>query len=720
MKKIFIVTFVLCFIAQLSNGQKAQPGSFKEIQDNYYAQWLGKTVEKGQGYSTFKRFEWFWEQRLHENQDINTLPNLWDEWEKYCHANAYKGGLRGSNDSGNWVPLGPSTTSGGYNGLGRINNIVFHPTDSNTFWVCTPSGGLWKTTDFGNNWSNTTDYSLPMLGCSDMAVDYTNTNVMYLATGDRDIGSLWALRSNYGAADTWSSGVLKSSDGGRTWRKTGLKFTIGVNDAIVNRLLIHPTNHKILWAASNKGIYMTSDSGATWSSKLSGDIVDLELKPNNPNVLYAGQQANGGGANVYRSTDGGGTWSQVTSQSTSRRVNIEVSLSDPNGVDVCMGKTDRGLLGLYYSSDSGSTFTLYWDGTASGKNLMHRSATGTGNGGQSEYDLAYTLDPKNANNIFVGGINSWKSTNGGSTFTLMNYWTNGTGVSIVHADKHWMRFHPRSKATKGVLFESNDGGIYYSRDHGVSWVHITNGLQIGQIYRIGTSQTDQNVMLAGHQDNGTKVKSGSTFYEAKGGDGMECIIDFSNVNYMYATSQHGDLSRSSDKFNSNSVDITPTNTQGAWVTPLAMDPKNAQTIWAGYDVLYKSTNRGSVWSNLGGPLTSGTYRHIFISPANSNVMLVGNLSNLWRSIDGGINWAKVNSGLNLSASYITYASMSPTDTATYWVTLSNYQSGSKVYKTVNGGKTYTNISGSLPNVPVSCITYENGSKNGIYIGTDLG
>lgn len=720
MKNIFYAVFAFCFFASQSGGQTAKPGSFKEIQDKYYAQWQGKSIEKGQGYSVFKRFEWFWEQRLHENQDMSNLPNVWEEWEKYCRNNAYKSGLRGSNDSGNWVALGPTTTSAGYQGLGRINNIVFHPTDSNTFWVCTPAGGLWKTTNFGQSWSNTTDYSLPMLGCSDMAVDYTNPNVLYLATGDRDMGSLWTLRSMYGSADTWSSGVMKSSDGGKTWRKTGLKYTIGTSFEIVNRILMHPTNHKILWAACSNGIYLTTDSGATWSNKRTGDFVDLELKPNNPNILYAGQQANSGGANMYRSTDGGLTWTQITSQSSSRRVNIEVSAADPNGVDMCMAKTDRGLLGLYYSSDSGATVTNYWDGTASGKNLLHRNANATGTGGQGEYDLAYALDPKNSNNIFIGGVNAWKSTNGGSSFSLMNYWTNGSSSPIVHADKHWMRFHPGSKATKGVLFESNDGGIYYSRDHGVNWVHITNGLQIGQIYRIGTSQTDQTLMIAGHQDNGTKVKNSGSFYDAKGGDGMECMVDHSNANYMYATSQYGDLARSNDKFNSNSVGITPTTTQGAWVTPLAMDPKAASTIWAGYDVLYKSTNRGSAWSDMGGPLTSGTYRHMFISPAISNVMLVGNLQNLWRSINGGSSWVKVNSGLPLSNGYITYACMSAADTATYWVTISNYQSGNKVYKTVNGGKSYTNISGSLPNVPVSCIAYENGSKNGLYIGTDLG
>lgn len=184
-----------------------------------------------------------------------------------------------------WTSLGTNTSLGGYAGIGRINCIAFHPTDVNTFSVRSPAGGIWKTINGGINWTILNN-NQAVLGVSDIAVDYTNTNILYIATGDRDGGSMWTLSGGQ-SADNASIGVLKSIDGGATWSATGLSYTAAEGKKLYC-LLIHPTNPQILFASTTDGIYKTTNGGTTWVQKANNlfRCWRLAFKPGNPEVIY--------------------------------------------------------------------------------------------------------------------------------------------------------------------------------------------------------------------------------------------------------------------------------------------------------------------------------------------------------------------------------------------------------------------------------------------------
>jgi photosystem II stability/assembly factor-like uncharacterized protein len=728
--KIFIALYFTIIILHSSvSAQQLDKPTFFDVQNQFNEKWALKPYEKGKGYAVFKRWEWYWEQRVDRMGHFPAQGQVLQSWNEYL-AQQDQSNLRGANDSGNWIPLGPTTSPGGYEGLGRVSCITFHPTDSATFWVGTPAGGLWKTTDYGKNWKPFGDFSLPTTGVSDIVIDYKNTSVMYVGTGDRDFGSVSTARGMAATGDTKSAGILKSLDGGLTWAATGLSFTIQ-NEETVNRVVMHPTKNYILWAATSAGIYITTDSGLTWTRKKTGRFIDLEVNPSFPNYVYASQfdPTSTGGAQIYRSTDGGFIWKSVTTFTNSQRINIEISPASPLVVHAIVAGIDEGLNGLYKSVDTGGTFTRYIDGGSGSKNYLN-STSASGTGGQGGYDLTLAINPKNAQQLFLGGVNTWKSTNGGSTWSLSNYWTNPSSAAIVHADKHFHTYHPLAKSPTGVVFEGNDGGVYYSRDNGSSWTHITNTMQIGQVYRLSSSQTNQSILMAGHQDNGTKKMNGTTWSSAKGGDGMKCIVDPTDANVMYAAIQYGKIYRSTDGFKtganesqiSNNIAGGTLSGNGSWITPYTLDPSNSQIIYAGYNDVYKSTDQGDNWTAISTNLSpSSKLKMITVSPKNGNIIYAGTFYNIWKTSNGGTNWVNITSKIGgISSAVPSSITLHPTDTSIAWVTFSGFAKGVKIYKTIDGGKTWTNISGSLPNVPASCLVYEKNSSDGIYIGTDVG
>jgi photosystem II stability/assembly factor-like uncharacterized protein len=249
---------------------------------------------------------------------------------------------------------------------------------------------------------------------------------------------------------------------------------------------------------------------------------------------------------------------------------------------------------------------------------------------------------------------------------------------------------------------------------------------ISQLYRIGVSQTSANTVLTGLQDNGSKLFNGGSWSDVKGGDGMECIVDYSNVNYMYATYVRGQISRSTNGGLSFPTDISanipggqPT---GAWVTPYIMDPTSSSTLYAGYDKIWKTIDRGNNWTSASQTLSSSTkLRSLAIAPSNTNVLYTADLTNMWKTTDGGAtNWSAVT--LPASSNSLTYIAVHNTDPNTVWITFGGYSAGAKVYESTNGGSSWTNISTSLPNLPVMCIVQNKSvtDRNVLFVGTDLG
>jgi photosystem II stability/assembly factor-like uncharacterized protein len=701
-------------------GIKSENPTFQEIQKSFYDYWDGKPIEKGKGYKLFKRWEWFWETRVLADGHFPKSTIIWDEYNSYLKSHAEE-----DRDitAANWSFMGPSTTPGGYTGMGRVNCMAFHPTDVNTFWVGTPAGGLWKTINGGNTWTTNTD-NLPVLGVSDIAIDPTNPSIMYIATGDGDLGSLYSLTANFNG-DTKSVGVLKSTDGGNTWNTTGLNWSV-TSTKLIRRLIINPNNPQILLAAASDGIWRTTDGGTTWTNVQTGYFTDLEFQPSNPTVIYASTMSWTGNARIFRSTNSGINWFVVETISNGRRINLAVSPNNPLLVDALCANLEGGLAGLWNSNDGGSTFAQYFFSTNS-NNLLHTSYNASGAGGQGYYDLAYSINPANVNDIWLGGINTWNSTDGGNNWNLKTMWNqsaniNPTAVPVVHADKHFFAFHPLQA---GTFFDCNDGGIYKTTNAGATWTDLSNGLQISQMYRIGVSQTATNNVFCGLQDNGSRQLFGSQWYSVTGGDGMESIIDYTNNNNQYTSYSNGVLYRTLDLWTTLTTisdNFPGGQPEGAWVTPFVMDPVNPSILYAGYDKVYKTTNQGNSWTAISPVLATDLLRSIAVAPSNANVIYAASYDTLYKTTNGGSTWTLMPLPLALGSLglAVTYIAVNPTNPQQLFFTVSGYSSVNKVYKSDNGGQTWINYAGTLPNVSVNCITYQNGINEGLYLGTDVG
>jgi hypothetical protein len=670
------------------------PQKYQTLHDNAEEYFKKRGTGKGTGYKAYKRWDHYWNSRVNASGTFPPANVRQDEWNKYLAQTPLPQGIGGSS----WTSLGPNSSTGGYAGIGRINRVAFHPTDANTFFACTAGGGLWKTSNGGSSWTNLTT-TLSRLGTSDLIVDSSNPNVLYLATGDCDAG------------DTPSIGVLKSTDGGVTWNATGLSFS-DAQYVSIYKLIRHSTNANILFAATSNGIYKTTNAGGSWTLTLSGTtIYDMAQKSGTPTTYFASSASR-----IYISTDEGVTWTVRSTITGSGRMSIAVTPSNPDFVGVLATKSsDYSFLGFYSSTDGGLNYAL----RSSTPNILGWESNGSGGSGQGWYDLSLAIDPTNANTIYVGGVNTWKSTNGGSSWTINTMWYPVQSIPAVHADKHDLAFQNNS-----TLFECNDGGIYKTTNGGSSWTDLSNGMTISQIYRIGVSQLDTKT-IAGLQDNGTKLRGTTgTWTDVIGGDGMDCAINPSNASVLYGEYQNGQLHRSTNGGSSFSPIIPENGTAtGAWISPIVIDPNNNQTIYFGTNkAVYKSTNQGTAWTKISSTLSLAYHvDNIAVAPSNSSYIYFVTgyywTKEIYRTTNGGTSWAKMTTPIN---DRITWLSVNPTDPNIIYITYSNYTSGSKVYRSINGGSTWTNITGTLPNLPANCIVYQTGSNGALYLGMDAG
>jgi photosystem II stability/assembly factor-like uncharacterized protein len=697
------------------------------VVNGYYIKDGVKT--KASGWKQFKRWEYYWEQRI--NPSTGEFPNT-NAYIEFKRSRSGLGNFSKYTSSAKWTSLGPSYSLGGYSGQGRLNCIAFHPSDLNTYWVGSPSGGIWQTTDNGSNWKNLND-NMPVLGVSDIVVnpDYASSKTMYIATGDRDGGSLWSLGGSQ-RGDNNSAGVFKTTNGGVTWDSTGLTF-INSSENLIGRLLMDPDNSSILYASTTNGIYKTTDAGVTWAKiyTSSSFVNDMKFKPGDSQTIYA--CSFGLFPLIIKSTNGGASWLTLyTFNYQDYRCELAVTPANPNILYVLVSSLSSTLTGIFLSVNSGADLHMIYDGSIANHNLLGYNTDGSDmKSGQGRYDLCISVSPVDANLLFIGGINLWESTDGGLSWKAVSNWYNNTKY-VVHCDQHALAFQ-----TPNTLFAGNDGGLYRSALSGSilgQWEDKTKGIVITQIYRIGVAK-QSNLVLAGNQDNGTKLFSSASgsWKDVMGGDGMVPLIDYSNPDIMYGSQQNGVIYRTTDAF-SNSSWITnnipggqPT---GSWVTPYIMDPLSPKTLYFGFDRIWKTNSSGDVgsWTDLSGVLHTGTQLYfIAMSPANTNIIYTGDHNRLWITTNANTltppaAWTNITGTLPVTYGGITYLTAKDSDPYTLWVTIGGYKSGQKVYQTTDGGTSWTNISGTLPNIPIMCIVQNKRVKDRdqLFIGTDVG
>ena len=704
----FTITFL--FFTFLSFNVKAQlwvdkmqntNENFYSIQQEFNAYWQGRPYEKGKGYKAFKRWEWFAEPRVYPTGDVKLASpsKAYEEFQKYLVANPVAAQKINSTNAtastGNWTALGPFGSPVGGD-AGRVTFIRFHPTNSNTIYLGTGAGGMWVSTNGGTNWVTNTN-SLAVLGCSDLAIDPTTPTTMYLATGDIDAG------------DTYATGVLKSTDGGVTWNQTALTFSVSQQRRI-GRLLINSLNPNILFAATSNGIYRTNNGGSSWAQIKTGNFKDMEYRPGDTSTVYAATTAG-----FYKTTTGGNTSTSFVSISSGfpvggNRVCISVTPADPNYVYILNSASDNSFGGVYRSINSGTNFTTM----STGPNIFGWQFDGSDTGGQGWYDLACGVSPTNKDEIVCGGVNSWKSIDGGVNWNLQTHWTGGW-APYVHADLHAVEYQTGAK-----LFMGTDGGIAVSTNTGATWTTINGTMDIAQSYRIGQSSTTADYIISGHQDNGTNLLNGSTWTSVYGGDGADCFVDWNNNANLVESYIQGDFNRSSNSgasWTSISAGLFGT---AAWVAPIIQDPNVSTTYYCGYQQVYKSLNKGTTWTQMGTSSGSAQFLYIAAAPSNSLVLYASTATTLYKTTNGGTSWTTITTGLPTGAAQITQMAVDNTNANNVFVTLSGYSAGNKVFYSTNGGSAWTNISSGLPNLPINAIIYTNNSNNAIYVGTDVG
>ena len=708
-KTIFTIAFII-----LASGLEAQPwlqdidlkksadqgGEFYLIQDAFNEYWKDKKIEKSRGWHQFKRWEHFMEPRVYPQGNLD-LPPYFTLLNKQENLQA---------DLASWSPLGPYVVppvayADRMSGAGRINAIAFHPTNKNIMYAGAPSGGLWKTINGGTTWTSLGD-QFASLGVSDIAINPVNPDIIYIATGDGDSG------------DTYGSGILKSTDGGASWNPT--QFSLELNETYYfRRIIINPDNPEVLFTTTNKGLYFTDDGFNTYTQLRPGHFKDLEFHPGNPLIVYATEYDSGGKSKIIRVKNNGldikVLFSGLDLTDNANRVELAVTPAQPDAVfALASSSRNSSFYALYKSENQGDTWTKIYDDD--GFNLLGWDLDGGDSRGQGWYDLSLAVDPANKDIIFVGGVNIWKSVNGGGSFSINAHWIGLDEIDYVHADHHMLVYSP----VTGELFSCNDGGIYKTANKGTDWTDLSNSLSILQVYKTSASQTNRDLFLTGNQDNGSFMSKNGEWSEVTGGDGMDCLVKADNPDYLVTSYYYGSFWLSRDG-GETFYAFGPGKERGtgAWVTPLVPSEKNPDHVFVAYENVYKTEDFGQTWIQLSDSLTTRiNFRSLAVSPSDENYIYVSTYSESFRTRNGGITWESISDGLPDLA--IMSVAVSPNNPEKIWLSLSGFDEGEKVYMSENAGDSWTNFSQGLPNIPTNFIRSIPGSNGALYLGTDVG
>lgn len=638
---------------------------------------------------------------------------------------------------GNWEPIGPFSIDAG---IGRVSRIAFHPTNPNIIFAGTPQAGLWKTTNSGVSWSCISNF-LPSLGISGIVVDKINPDIIYVLTGDGDANS--GGGSSYGYM-RFSQGVYKTTDGGDTWQPAApFPLEDPAEKYSAYSLAVSSQNNNLLLAATSKGLFRSANGGNSWvmcdigaagSINNTRKVWDVVFKPGSALTAYctidSTHQDGTSASKFYRSVDGGLTFTTdntVTYNPTdfttgAQRIKIGVTPANSSYVYLLAGPGNviaQTFKGVWRSTNSGASFTR----RASSPDILGYQDIINDFDDQNTYDLALAVNPADASMIITGGLVVWRSEDGGTSYNeIVDYFEDIDNSNYIHADVHDLQYNPLD----GRLWAATDGGVSVSTDNGNNWTRRFN-MQISAFYHYKPSNQD-NLRWGGTQDNGTMLQvSGNNYYEFDGGDGYDVMTDKApagNNNDDYWV-----INKEIWTDGIVDVNITPPDSDNFFPN-LDMCPNDEDIIYAGYDKLWVSLNRGDDWTDV--PVNTPGYP-FRLAPANWCVAVCpSNPGRIYCAGDNpddnfargffritGANTAAPEADLSnlYSVPKITDIAVNETNSNIVWVTFGGYDAGIKVYRSTDGGETWGNQSGTLPNLPVNCILLDG---TNVYIGTDIG
>ncbi|MBX3383116.1 MAG: hypothetical protein KF864_06365 [Phycisphaeraceae bacterium] len=604
-----------------------------------------------------------------------------------------------------WTFMGPRPISNEYwsgraNAGGRVVSIAPHPTDPDTVYIASASGGIWKTVNGGTTWTPMTDH-LPILNHGFVALDPTNPNTVYAGTGEYQQSS---------AGD----GLFRSLDAGVTWNRIATTSQVGSQ---CSGIAISHANPQVIHVTSSAGYHRSTNGGTNWSTLINSNCSALLMHPTNANIVYIARRGTG----IYRSTTGGGSLVLLSGglpTSGFDRIVMDISRSNPQVLYAAF-ISGSNLQGLYKTINGGDTWT---------------QLTNTPNYCQPQcwYDVFVGVDPANENIVFCGGVDPryatagvLRSTNGGDSWVEVS----NAGGTQLHPDHHAIAWGPT-----GIIWEANDGGIYKSTNGGNSWINLNATLAASQMYHVTVHPNSPTRILAGTQDNGTPERTSESFTwpQLQTGDGGYSVFDFTNFTRRYTTYVYLAIYRWN---NTNSSNITGpwSGDRVAWIAPLVGDPNSSTTLYGGTQRIWRTTNATSSsvsWSaitpnDLAG---AGTFNIIAVAQGNSNIIYTGNTRGLLYVTTDAQNWDQRNSGFANNTN-ITGIVIHPSNHGTAYAAQSS-SSGSRIFRTDTFGQTWTAKGSNLPSgVSPRCLAVDYafnppvmyvGSGAGIYVSLDDG
>jgi photosystem II stability/assembly factor-like uncharacterized protein len=640
-----------------------------------------------------------------------------------------------------WTSLGPGNIGG------RTRSIILHPTEHQRFWLGSVGGGVWQTLDGGASFSPVNDL-MANLAVSAMVMDPTDANIIYAGTGE-GFYNVDALRG---------AGIFRTTDG-TNWSQ--IPSTKGADFFYVNRLAIS-ADGKVLLAATRRpedsstgGIYRSEDQQrTTWSKRLPGDFADIDFHPTDSNKAIASGLSDG---QAYYSTDGGKTWTPASHPGQwSGRVEVAYSKKNPSIVYASVN-INRGE--IWRSSDGGRSYVKKGTALAGGAAVNYL-------GQQGWYDnVIWAGDPTDENLVIVGGVDLWKSTNGGDTLIDISTWWDSRSA---HADHHVIATHPGFNGTTNkTVFFGNDGGIYKTDDIYTvgnnsqpprfnGWKGLNNTYGVTQLYG-AAGNVQSGTIVAGAQDNGTlrytKTGGSEKWTEMFGGDGGFCAADPADQNIFYGEYVYGNVHRSNDG-GATSEYISGQYWNGAaWVwkpipysirdseqqqalfiAPFVLDPNDANRMLVGCRSLWRTTNAkaaltnatGPRWTPIKPPAGGQPISAIGIASGAADLIYVGHSTSgdVFKTTNGTSatpTWIKVDDqpGSSLPNRFCTRLVIDPRNHEIVYALFGGYSRGN-LWRTMDGGQRWANIGNALPEAPVRTLAIHPNRSDFIYVGTEVG
>ncbi|WP_299116397.1 T9SS type A sorting domain-containing protein [uncultured Winogradskyella sp.] len=722
MKKILQLGFYTLFIINI-NVQQAESQNIETIpvaileRDDYYNQLLNSVENdlsqlKGSGYMQYMRERWFYEQR----RNADGISNVKDRWNIFQSIREL-GERSGTGPMANWQNIGPIDMDG--HG-GRMISHAFDPIVPDVIWGGSASGGLWLSEDAGDNWVPMTD-NIPSTGVGAVVVKPDDSDIVIIGTGEG--------YSSPGIVLKGGIGVFKSTDRGLTWLPTNFSFSSALGVSVL-KIAWHPTNTNILWMAATNGLWKSIDGGDNWAVVL-GDgtnhqnfiFNDIIIQNDNPDVIFVARENVG----IYKSIDGGNNFSLLSNGLPSSNINfisIDQSMSNPNVLYTSITRAnDTGLLGVYKSIDNGENWSIL--NNAPDAFCIVNSL---GLFCQGWFNNTIAVSPVDPDLVFFGGISFWRSSNGGMTWqqkdrTACSTCTD-TPVCMTYADHHDLGFDPHNPST---VYTFNDGGVSKSTDNGSCWSNANNGLVNAQFLSVGSGRSNTNIVIGGLWDHGLQganIGNGLNWERWGFFDGVNVAVDVVNPNNFYGTWINGTYWKSSNGTNSFASQITGgmnlnENTSNHFA-PLRMHPSNPNILLGSTQQgLYKSSSAGVFWQKN---LNAAIITDLAFSQANPSVCYAAAWTNaswtVYRSNDTGETWQPT---MSAPGWRMTDIKTSGLNSDTVFISRNSINSNTPhIYKTINGGDSWSSIQGDLPDIQVNAIAVDLTDDDIIYAATDLG